>query len=74
MIPNITRTVPDASRKGCSDCRCLVAAVNWWCSNEEAIRDRRTRIPGIIHCPHWQPAQVKRFSLFSWLLGEKEVG
>lgn len=42
-------------RKSCEDCTHLTQALSLWCSNEDAIKDRGTRIPGCIHCPHWAP-------------------
>lgn len=39
----------------CYDCAFLKAYVNWWCKNPDAIKARRTAIPGIKGCPYWQP-------------------
>ena len=41
-------------RKSCYDCKFLYSRVNWWCGNEDAIKYRGTRIPGVIHCPYWE--------------------
>lgn len=41
--------------RSCYDCSFLVAKVNWWCSNKDAIKARGTAIPGCIHCPYWKP-------------------
>ena len=40
--------------KNCSYCKYLVSHISWWCCNEDAIRARRTRIPGVIHCPYFK--------------------
>lgn len=50
-------------KKSCYDCAHLKSALSWWCSNEEAIEARGTRIPGCIHCPYWSP---------EWSMIEKE--
>ncbi len=42
-------------RKHCADCAFLVGYVNWWCRNEEAIKFRGTKIPGVVKCPFWSP-------------------
>lgn len=39
----------------CGYCGWLTYYVNWWCSNREAVRARRTSIPGCCHCPYWKP-------------------
>ena len=41
-------------RCGCMDCKYLKSHISWWCSNNQAIMVRGTRIPGIIHCPYWE--------------------
>lgn len=38
----------------CVYCKHLVSKVSWWCSNEDAIKARGTRIPGVIHCPYFK--------------------
>lgn len=50
---------PDIERRSCFDCFHCQAAVNLWCTNENAIKDRRTSIPGVIKCPHWEPIVMK---------------
>jgi len=42
-------------RRSCYDCVFLKSALSWWCTNEKAIKERGTSIPGCIHCPHWGP-------------------
>jgi|GEM_PF-5565984 len=39
--------------KGCAYCKDCIPIVSWWCKNEEAIKARGTRIPGIIQCPYF---------------------
>ena len=41
-------------RRGCVDCKYLKSYASWWCTNEKASLARGTRIPGVIHCPHWE--------------------
>ena len=41
--------------KNCAFCGWMKSAVSWWCSNESAIKARKTRIPGVCHCPYWKP-------------------
>ncbi len=43
------------SARCCADCAFLQSYVNWWCREPNAIRERGTAIPGIIHCPYWAP-------------------
>lgn len=42
-------------KRTCKDCAHLIEVLSLWCGNEQAIKDRGTRIPGCIHCPHWAP-------------------
>lgn len=42
-------------KRNCADCAWCVAAMSWWCHNEEIIKMRGTRIPGISFCPGWEP-------------------
>jgi len=42
-------------KRSCYDCSFIVGYVSLWCSNEQAVKDRGTAIPGCIHCPYWQP-------------------
>ena len=46
--------------RSCYNCAWIVAYVSLWCSNDDAIEDRGTRIPGCIHCPHWSPDRSAR--------------
>lgn len=41
--------------RSCYNCEHLREALSIWCGNEKAIADRGTKIPGIIHCPYWEP-------------------
>lgn len=43
------------SDRKCAFCGWLHSALSWWCSNEEIIKMRGTRLPGIRHCPGWKP-------------------
>lgn len=45
----------DLEEKGCYDCFYCQAEVSWWCTNQEAIKHRGTRIPGVTHCQWWKP-------------------
>lgn len=45
-----------------SDCKHLVAYVNWWCVSEDAREYRGTAIPGVCHCPFWEPKPIKAIS------------
>lgn len=44
-------------KRSCYDCNHITTALNYWCGNEEAIKDRGTRIPGCIRCPYWEGSQ-----------------
>ena len=48
---------PDAEQKRCYDCFYMRGACSWWCKNEEAIKFRGTRIPGVRECKFWKPAR-----------------
>lgn len=41
--------------RACGDCASLAGAVTLWCMNDDAHRQRKTRIPGVKGCPFWQP-------------------
>jgi hypothetical protein len=71
--------VPDEKRKSCFDCNQCQGAVSWWCVNEQAAKARGTKIPGVVHCPHWEPIPTKEelyenANFFSRLLGIYKVG
>lgn len=42
-------------KQSCADCGHLKQALSLWCGNEEAIKARGTRIPGVIKCHFWKP-------------------
>jgi len=42
-------------RRDCGDCYYLQAAVSWWCKSKEAVKARKTNIPGETNCPYWKP-------------------
>lgn len=42
--------------KRCFDCFWLVGYVSWWCTNDEAIEQRGTSIPGVHSCSFWKCA------------------
>ena len=42
-------------RRTCSECGWLKAYVSWWCTNNTAIKARKTRIPGVCRCLYWKP-------------------
>lgn len=63
--------VPDSEKRSCSDCRHMQAAVSWWCQNENAIKARMTKIPGVHGCPYWEPAKPA-VSFWKKLLDWKE--
>lgn len=50
-----TKTKPDESLKRCYDCLHLNGYISTWCFNEDAIKYRGTRIPGVHGCPFWEP-------------------
>ena len=50
---------PDPVTRGCADCRHLKAAVSWWCTNQQAIDDHRTRLPVVVKCQYWEPVRTK---------------
>lgn len=52
--PNPPKCPPKINKRSCYDCKYLKAYVSWWCTNDKAIKDRGTRIPGCINCPHWE--------------------
>lgn len=47
-------TISVLTDKNCACCRYLVSPIKVWYCNEDAIRARRTRIPGVIHCPYFK--------------------
>ena len=49
------KAVSPFEKKSCYDCGHLKSALSWWCSSEDAIKARGTRIPGCIKCPYWKP-------------------
>lgn len=49
------RAVSPFEKKSCYDCKHVKCALSWWCSNEDAIKARGTRIPGCIKCTYWEP-------------------
>lgn len=52
--------LPDATRRGCHDCRMNMAAVSWWCTSEPARADRGTKLPTVgSGCPHWVPCRTE---------------
>ncbi len=42
-------------KRSCYDCKFLKSALSWWCTNEDAIKVRGTRLPGCIKCNFWEP-------------------
>jgi hypothetical protein len=60
MIEAISINEPDKERRSCYDCKFCQAAKSWWCKNEQAIETRGTSIPGVIHCPFWEPVRMKK--------------
>jgi len=42
-------------KKRCLECKYLRASLSWRCTNEEAIKLRRTTFPGVILCTCWKP-------------------
>ena len=55
----LVRAKPDETTRGCADCKHCKAAVSWWCTSERAIELSRTRLPGIVKCPYWEPTRTK---------------
>ena len=49
------KSISPFEKKSCYDCIFIKSALNLYCSNKDAIRDRGTSIPGCIKCPHWKP-------------------
>lgn len=72
-IENRADREPNASLRECQDCIFMRAAVTWWCSNREAIHERRTAMAS--DCRYWKPAAfytveiqpVKRMSFWGRL-------
>lgn len=48
-------THADHAKRACEDCAFLAGAVSLWCTNGDAVRARRTNIPGTFGCQFWQP-------------------
>lgn len=46
---------PDAAKRSCYDCQHCKAAVSWWCTNDNAVKERKTKIPGTEGCKYWNP-------------------
>ena len=58
---------PDAKQKRCYDCGYISAAVDLYCTQEDAIAARGTRFfdgGGVHACPYWKPCLV--IEDFSW--------
>lgn len=55
---------PDAEKRRCFDCYHCKAAVSWWCTNDEAAKERRTHIPGTDGRKHWKA--IRRIDELSW--------
>ena len=49
------KDVSPFKKKSCYDCNSLAGRLTLWCMNDEAFKARRTRMPGVIKCPFWQP-------------------
>jgi hypothetical protein len=56
--------LPNSKRRACFDCIHCKAAINWWCTNDEAVKFRGTAIPGTINCKFWEP--VRLYSQLKW--------
>lgn len=41
--------------RNCTDCKHMVAYVNWWCINKDASDYRSTSLPGESDCSFWEP-------------------
>ena len=65
----IMRGKADEQAKACDDCKHCKGSMSWWCTNEDAICERGTSIPGVSGCPHWEAATYKEdVSWVSWIL------
>ena len=51
---------PDFEKRICYDCKHCKAAVSWWCTREDAIQSRKTKIPDAIKCKFWEPCKMKK--------------
>lgn len=49
------RNVTPFEKKTCADCQFCKGHVSLWCTNDDAVNDRGTRIPGVVFCPYWLP-------------------
>lgn len=54
-INNDFNNVSPFEKKSCSNCNDLTSALNYYCTNDKAIKARRTTIAGCIKCPYWSP-------------------
>lgn len=43
------------ARKRGPDCQYLTSALSWWCAHAKCSQERGTTIPGVIHCPYYEP-------------------
>ncbi len=59
------RKLPPEKRCNCADCFYLTGAINLWCTNEEAKKDRGTSIPGVNLCPHWEQSNKNSLTTYS---------
>lgn len=62
--------------RGCADCLYCRGALSLWCTNDDAVKYRRTHFPGVVGCGFWEPARKatwleRWFSFGSILLRER---
>jgi hypothetical protein len=54
------KNLKPSARRHCADCSFLEqTGATWLCSNSKAIRERKTAIPGVVLCKHWNQSSIK---------------
>ena len=43
----------------CYDCDHMIGYVNWWCSNQNAVKEHGTAVPDQFNCKFWKPCEVE---------------
>ncbi len=66
-------------RMACNDCKYCEGYISLWCTNKDAVKARRTAIPGVFNCPFWKPNEdaVKRMNAniaIELIIGEYYLG
>ena len=39
----------------------MMAAISWWCVNDDAVKYRKSNFPGISGCSFWEPIEKAKW-------------